>query len=268
MTAASATPAAMPRVALTVEYDGTAYCGWQAQAHSPSVQHTLEHALAQVAAGPVRVHVAGRTDTGVHATAQVVHFDPPASRPTRAWVLGTNAHLPPDVRVRTAQEVPADFHARFSAGARVYRYLLLTRTQAAALARNRAWQVGALDVPAMTQAGAALIGEHDFSAFRGAGCQSRTPMREVQRLDIGWRADWTWVQVQANAFLLHMVRNIVGMLVAVGRGELPASAAGALLAGRDRRAAPATAPPHGLYLVGVHYPARYGLVAPDPDEVP
>lgn len=257
------------RVALTVEYAGTAYCGWQSQAHAPSVQDTLERALARVAAAPVRVHVAGRTDTGVHAIGQVVHFDPPAARPLHAWVRGGNAHLPDDVRVRAACAVPADFHARFSALARHYRYLIRCRPEPSALWHARAWHIEyPLDADAMRQCAPPLLGEHDFSAFRGAGCQSRSAWRDLQRLDVTRRGPWLIIDIQANAFLLHMVRNIVGMLVAVGAGRLPVHAAAALLAGRDRRLAPPTAPAHGLYLAGVHYPAGYGLVRPDLTELP
>jgi tRNA pseudouridine38-40 synthase len=257
------------RTALILEYDGAAYRGWQAQTHAPSVQDMVERALAAIAAAPVRVHVAGRTDTGVHATGQVAHFDAPVARPRSAWVLGTNTHLPADVRIRAAHEVPQDFHARFSALARAYRYVIHNRAEPTALWRARAWQVPEpLDVSAMRAAAAALLGEHDFSAFRAAGCQSRSPKRVLQRLDVSRHGPWVVVDAQANAFLLHMVRNLVGFLVAVGRGRRGADAAGVLLAGRDRRLAPPTAPAQGLYLTGVHYPARYGLVPPPPDDLP
>lgn len=253
------------RFALGIEYDGAAFSGWQAQrrADLPTLQETLERALAAVADHPVSTVCAGRTDAGVHARAQVVHFDTTAERPERAWVLGANAHLPRGIAVQWARPVPESFHARFSAVSRSYRYLVLNRRQRSALWDGRCWQLRhALDADAMARAGQALIGEQDFSAFRGSGCQSRTPMRRVESLQVARAGECVTIDIRANAFLLHMVRNIAGALVKVGSGEREESWIGALLASRDRRQAAATAPPQGLYLVAVGYAADWGLPAP------
>ncbi|HWK53698.1 MAG TPA: tRNA pseudouridine(38-40) synthase TruA [Hyphomicrobiales bacterium] len=254
------------RVALGVEYNGAAFNGWQAQA-SPrvaTVQESLETALAAIAAAPLRVNCAGRTDAGVHASWQVVHFDPPTERPLKAWVRGVNSLLPPQVAVRWAHEVPDDFHARFSALSRCYRYLIFNApARAGRLASLVTSHFAPLDAARMRQAGQYLLGEHDFSAYRGAGCQSRTPMRNVLALDVERLGDYVSVTIEANAFLLHMVRNIVGMLLAVGEGVREPQWAAELLAGRDRRLAAKTAPAAGLTLVGVRYPAHFALPEPD-----
>lgn len=253
------------RIALSVEYDGSAYCGWQVQAHSPSVQAVLEKALSSVADEPIRVIAAGRTDTGVHALGQVVHFDTSRERPQRAWLRGVNTRLPGDVRILGGHPVADDFHARFSAIARHYRYLILNRPQAPAVGHERvAWEPRPLDVPAMQIAAGQLLGEHDFSAFRAASCQSRSPWRTLHRLDIARHGPWLVIDVVANAFLHHMVRNLVGTLLDIGTGKRPPAWAGELLAGRDRTLAGRTAPPAGLYLAAVHYPPRYGLEPPLP----
>ena len=250
------------RLALGIEYDGGAFSGWQSQRIPtlPTVQDALERALAAVADHPVSTVCAGRTDAGVHASAQVVHFDSRAARPDRAWVLGTNAHLPRGVAVQWAAPVGEGFHARFSALSRSYRYLLLNRRQRSALWDGRCWQLRhALDAEAMQRAGQALIGEQDFSAFRGSGCQSRTPMRRVEFLRVARSGDCVCIDIRANAFLLHMVRNIVGALVKIGIGERSEDWISALLAARDRRLAAETAPPQGLYLVSVAYGLEWGL---------
>jgi tRNA pseudouridine38-40 synthase len=261
--------AALPagqRIALRVEYDGAPYAGWQAQPHLDNVrtvQGEVEAALEKVAAAPVRVHCAGRTDAGVHALAQWVHFSAPAERGLKAWVVGGNAQLPPAVRIADAALVAGTFHARHSALARRYDYLIANSATAPALLAGRAlWVRDPLDVERMHASLQALLGERDFSAFRAAACQSRTPMRYLESAAVARRGDFLQVRLVANAFLHHMVRNIVGSLVAVGSGARPVDWLQTLLAGRDRRLAAATAPPQGLYLTGVRYPAEFGLREP------
>jgi tRNA pseudouridine38-40 synthase len=258
------------RIALCVEYNGAAFSGWQAQA-SPrvaTVQESLETALSRIADHPLRVNCAGRTDAGVHASWQVVHFDTPAPRPLKAWVRGANALLPSTVAVRWAQQVDAGFHARFSALSRRYRYLIHNApARAGRLAALVCSHHAPLDAARMHAAGQHLLGEHDFSAYRGAACQSRTPMRNVMALEVRRHGAYVSVEVEANAFLLHMVRNIVGMLLVVGEGTRTPAWAAELLAGRDRRLAAQTAPPDGLTLVGVRYPAHFGLPEPDADDL-
>jgi tRNA pseudouridine38-40 synthase len=248
------------RIALGIEYDGTAYNGWQRQRTGLGVQELLEKALLTVANESVECFCAGRTDTGVHATAQVVHLDTEAVRSERGWLLGLNSNLPDDINVTWVQPVSADFHARYSASARHYRYLILNRLVRSSLFRRRAWWVyQPLEQALMQQAANCLLGEHDFSAFRAAGCQARTARRTVTRLQVTRHADWLAVDISANAFLQHMVRNISGLLVAVGRGEQPPEWAAEVLAGRDRTAAGVAAPAHGLTLVGVDYPQQFAI---------
>jgi tRNA pseudouridine38-40 synthase len=252
------------RVAIGVEYDGAGLFGWQSQKNGPSVQDALERALSEVANEPVRVVGAGRTDSGVHATGQVAHFDTTARRKPRSWVLGANASLPPGICLRWARDVPADFHARFSALARSYSYLLLNRETRSALWRHRAWWVHRpLDADRMQAAGQVLVGLHDFSAFRAAECQSKSAMRRIEQLAIARHGEFLRLDVTANAFLHHMVRNIVGTLAAVGRGDRPESWVGEVLHGRDRCQGGATAPAEGLYLVHVDYGAL--LPTPPPE---
>ena len=242
------------RVAVGVEYDGAGLLGWQSQKDGPSVQAFLEEALGRVADHPVRVVGAGRTDAGVHATGQVAHFDTGAERSPRAWVLGANTALPDGVSVRWARPVGPDFHARFSARARAYSYLVLNRDARPALDGRRAWWVHRpLDAGRMHEAGACLVGEHDFSAFRAAECQSKSPVRRVLGLRVRRAGDFLRLDVVANAFVHHMVRNIVGTLAAVGRGDRPVEWVEEVLDGRDRRLGGVTAPPEGLYLVHVDY---------------
>ena len=250
------------RVALTVEYDGAGFSGWQAQRDVITVQQTLESALSSVADRPVRVHCAGRTDTGVHATNQVVHFDDPVGRSPKSWLMGTNANLPRTVAVRDARPVSAEFHARFSARSRRYRYLVYNSpTRPAIAAEHVTWVRQPLDEALMDTAAQALIGERDFSAFRAASCQSSTPMRRVDFVRVYRRGVLVCVDIQANAFLHHMVRNIVGTLIVVGRGLQPPAWAGQLLDGGDRTVAADTAAPNGLYLVAVEYPPDAGLAS-------
>ncbi|MDO8862885.1 tRNA pseudouridine(38-40) synthase TruA [Haliea sp. E1-2-M8] len=250
------------RIACRIEYDGSAYNGWQAQPHpgSRTVQQTLEAALTGIAAEPLRVHCAGRTDSGVHGHAQVIHFDAPTARSCKAWVIGSNSRLPADIRVHWAQPVPADFHARFSAQARRYRYLIAnTAIRPALLGRQLSWQRQPLDAGRMHAAAQFLLGERDFSAFRAAACQSSTPYRCVTRCEVSRRGDLVVIDIQANAFLHHMVRNIAGSLMAVGTGSREPAWIGELLGGQDRTRAAETAPAEGLYLVDVVYPARFAL---------
>ena len=250
------------RIAIGLEYDGTAYNGWQRQRTGHGVQACVEQALETVANHPVEVVCAGRTDTGVHASGQVAHFDTGSEREPRSWLLGANSNLPDDVNLTWTQAVNDEFHARYSAVSRSYRYLLLNRLQRSALFRHRAWWVHAdLDAPRMHRAAQALVGEHDFSAFRAAGCQAKTPMRNIQSISVTRNSDWLAVEVTANAFLMHMVRNITGTLVAIGCGEEGEAWAGEILDSRDRTRAGVAAPPHGLTLTDVSYPAEFELPA-------
>lgn len=248
------------RIALGIEYDGNAFCGWQTQPGGGSVQDAVEAALAQIAGVPVDVVCAGRTDAGVHATAQVVHFDTQVDRPLTAWVRGVNTFLPAAVSVGWAQPVEGDFHARFSAFGRRYRYLLLNRAQRPGVGHGRlGWDHHPLDVERMQQAAAQLIGEHDFSAFRAAGCQAKTPVKTMREASVFRAGDMIVFDFEASAFLHHMVRNLVGSLVYIGRGRHPVEWMGELLTMKDRQRAAPTFSADGLYLVGVRYEARWGL---------
>ncbi|HUX73641.1 MAG TPA: tRNA pseudouridine(38-40) synthase TruA [Steroidobacteraceae bacterium] len=257
--------AARRRVAAVVEYDGTGYAGWQSQAHAGSIQDAVQRALGFVAGHPILAVCAGRTDSGVHAVGQVVHFDADAARTARAWVLGANTRLPPAIALQWAGEVDAGFHARHSALRRTYRYCILNRSARSALARTRAaWIHRPLDAAAMHRAAQALIGEHDFSAFRSVECQSNTPLRRIDAVQVRRDGDYVWLELTANAYLHHMVRNIAGTLLAVQREADPAAALARILAGRDRRRAGMTAPAAGLYLWRVEYPPHYAIPAPQP----
>jgi len=255
------------RIALGVEYDGRGFCGWQSQADEASVQDTLEEGIAPIAGGSVRLHAAGRTDSGVHALQQVVHFDTEAERPLSAWVRGVNRHLPDSVAVLWARPVADDFHARFSATGRHYRYVLLNRAVRPALSAGRVgWFARPLDLAAMREAARLLIGKHDFSAFRAAECQARTPVRTLHRLAVCRSDDRFIFELHADAFLHHMVRNIIGVLVAVGAGKRPADWAEEVLASRDRKLAAPTFAADGLYLAGVDYDVAWGLPVTAPDQ--
>ena len=248
------------RIAVGIEYDGAAFAGWQTQAEQPTIQQITERALGSVAAQPVALTCAGRTDAGVHALGQVAHFDSHALRSGRSWVLGANSELPPDISLSWAVPVPAHFHARYCAEARTYRYLILNRTARSALVAHRAaWVHRPLDHERMAEAAAALHGEHDFSAFRSSVCQAKSPIRRMERLTVERRGDWVLIEATANAFLHHMMRNIAGLLIAIGKAESPPSFAGEVLAGRDRTRNAATAPAAGLCLMSVRYPAAFGL---------
>jgi tRNA pseudouridine38-40 synthase len=253
------------RVAAIIEYDGTDYAGWQSQTHSTSIQDAVQAALSFVAGHPVIAICAGRTDTGVHAVGQVIHFDTHAARTPRAWVLGANTKLAPTIALQWAGEVTSGFHARHRASRRIYRYAILNRSARSALQRTRAaWIHRPLDAAAMHAAAQALIGEHDFSAFRSVQCQSKTTIRRVDAIDVSREGDYIWLQITANAYLHHMVRNIVGTLLDVQRESNPAAAMTQVLTRADRRYAGATAPAAGLYLWRVDYPQIYGIPAPNP----
>ena len=250
------------RVALGIEYDGTSYNGWQRQKTGLGVQQRVEEALSVVANQPVEVICAGRTDTGVHASGQVVHFDTDSERTERGWLLGANTNLPDDVNVSWVAPVPDDFHARFSATSRSYRYLILNRLQRSALHRDRAWWVyEPLDAERMHEAAQRLLGEHDFSAFRAAGCQANTAVRTMLDISVSRDGDWITLEVTANAFLQHMVRNIMGTVATVGLGEQGTEWISEVLESRDRKAGGIAAPAHGLTLVGVAYPGEFGIPA-------
>jgi tRNA pseudouridine38-40 synthase len=248
------------RLALGIEYDGSRFLGWQTQPGGGTVQDVLQTAMTAIAGEDVRVTCAGRTDRGVHACEQVIHFDPPVPRPDTAWVRGVNAMLPDSVAVLWAQPVDDAFHARFSAIARSYRYILLNRRVRPALsARHAGWFHRALDVESMRRASAFLVGEHDFSAFRSAECQAKTPVRRVNKLEIERIGERIDVVISANAFLHHMVRNIVGTLVYVGMGKHPPPWVQDVLMTRERALAAPTFGPEGLYLEAVEYGPEWGL---------
>jgi tRNA pseudouridine38-40 synthase len=254
----------MARFAAGVEYDGRAYSGWQFQPGLETVQGVVQTALSRVADSQIDCVCAGRTDAGVHALAQIVHFDSDAARTERAWRLGANTYLPSDVSVVWVREVATHFHARFSATARSYRYFIFNRDSRPALGFRRAtWERRPLDAPRMHAAAQALLGEHDFSAFRAIECQAKSPVRTVEKLEVRRQAEWVTVDITANAFLHHMVRNLAGLLISVGTGESPPERVANVLAARDRKANAATAPPDGLYLAAVRYPAEFGLPGAD-----
>jgi tRNA pseudouridine38-40 synthase len=250
------------RIALGVEYDGSAFRGWQAQLDpaQATVQETLEGALTRIADHEVRVHCAGRTDAGVHAAGQVAHFDTASERLAKAWVQGANSLLPPQVAVRWAQPVSADFHARFAATSRRYRYVVCnTGVRPAQLAAFVTWHRNPLDAQAMHAAGQYLLGERDFSAYRAQACQSRTPMRCVTEVSVRRLGELVVMDIEANAFLLHMVRNIMGVLLVIGEGAAPPQWAREVLDARDRTRAADTAPACGLSLLQVRYPEHFAL---------
>jgi tRNA pseudouridine38-40 synthase len=249
------------RIALGVEYDGTRFRGWQSQASGVRcVQTELEAALTRVADQSIQTICAGRTDAGVHATAQVVHFDTTAERPDHGWVLGCNSNVPRDLGVRWMRSVSDDFHARFSATERHYKYLIQDDRVRPTLLRHRVtWTRKRLSVERMAKGGRHLLGEHDFSSFRSSECQAHSPIRTVDQLTIRRAGQFVVMDVQANAFLHHMVRNIAGVLMAVGSGDCSTQWPADVLKARDRRAGGVTAPAQGLYLVGVRYPECHDL---------
>lgn len=253
------------RIAIGLEYDGTAYNGWQRQRVGDGVQAHVEAALQAVANEPVEVTCAGRTDTGVHASGQVAHFDTSSQRDARSWLLGANSNLPDDVNLTWAHRVSDEFHARYSATSRSYHYLILNRLQRSALHRNRAWWVHReLDADHMNEAAQCLVGEHDFSAFRAAGCQAATPVRDINKISVHRDGEWVHLSVSANAFLMHMVRNITGTLVAIGCGDESVAWGRQVLDSGDRTRGGIAAPPHGLTLTDVDYPPEFDL-PPNPN---
>lgn len=249
------------RIALGIEYNGSQFSGWQRQKHGTrTVQECVEKALSVVADEPVQVVCAGRTDTGVHATGQVVSFDSQSERPLKAWVQGVNAHLPDDVSSVWACEVDEDFSARFTATARQYRYAILNRPgRSAVFHSNVTWRHGAINEKIMHVAAQALIGEQDFSSFRSSACQAEHARRNIHYVTVSRKADFIFIDIEANAFLHHMVRNIAGVLLEIGRGDKEPEWVSELLEARDRTVSGITAPPGGLYLMSVVYPPQYGL---------
>lgn len=250
------------RIAIGVEYDGRAYCGWQQQSAASSVQAALQRAIGTIADEPVQLICAGRTDAGVHAFEQIAHFDTRATRSHSAWLMGTNRELAPDISVSWVRTVADHFHARYSAVTRTYRYLILNRPARSALMAGRALVVHQpLDVDSMRAGAQWLSGEHDFSAFRSSECQSKSPIRRLQSLRVARSGPWVAIDVTANAFLHHMVRNIAGLLIAIGQGRSPPERAREQLESRQRSTGAATAAAHGLYLWQVEYPPQFGLPA-------
>jgi tRNA pseudouridine38-40 synthase len=260
---------AVTRIALGIQYDGSAFCGWQSQPHGKTVQDALERALREFAQTPLQTVVAGRTDTGVHGLGQVVHFDTELDRTDFSWVRGTNAFLPKTVAVQWAKPMPDTFHARFSAFERTYYYALYVHPVRSPMLSARAgWVHTPLDVEAMRAATAYLIGEHDFSAFRSSECQAKTPVKHLYQIDVRQQGDFIHFRFRANAFLHHMVRNLMGCLVAIGRGRYPATWMAEVLASRDRNHAAPTFMPDGLYLAQVGYPEEFAVPAAQSGSVP
>ena len=250
----------MHRIALGVRYDGAAYHGWQSQENLTTVQGMVESALSFVANHQVNVVCAGRTDAGVHASAQVIHFDTKSYRDDHSWVYGANSNLPQDISILWAKPVDQTFHARFSAVARRYRYVVYNHDiRPGILRRSIGWYYKQLDAKRMQDAAEHLLGKHDFSSFRGAGCQAKNPDRLIHQIEIYRIRRMLVIEVQANAFLLHMVRNIVGVLVEIGSGAKPVGWAREVLDARDRTKAGMTISPNGLYLVEVTYPMEFKL---------
>jgi tRNA pseudouridine38-40 synthase len=246
------------RIALGIEYDGQHFYGWQKQTGLRTIQGSLEQALSIIADEPIELFCAGRTDAGVHAAGQVVHFDTTSQRQLRAWTLGTNTHLPPSISVTWAQEVTDDFHARFCALSRCYRYLIYnTPIRSAILSGKVTWHAYPLNIKEMQIASQYLLGEQDFTSFRSSQCESKTAMRNIHYINITQQSDIISVEIQANAFLHHMVRNIIGVLKKVGEGIQKPIWTKEVLAAQDRRSAAETAPPDGLYLLKVGYPEAF-----------
>lgn len=248
------------RIAALLEYDGSNFSGWQRQEQARSVQRCVEEALSKVADEPIQVTVAGRTDAGVHALAQVIHFDTTAARNGYSWVRGAVSHLPDDVALLWADEVDSGFHARFSATGRRYHYVVLNRPIRPTYLRGRVcWEYRLLDVEAMQKGAKCLLGEHDFSSFRSAECRAKSPVRELRALDVTRHGEFVHIHAYANAFLQHMVRNIAGVLMDIGAGEKKPGWAKEVLEARDRTQGGVTAPPDGLYLTDIEYPAQFKI---------
>jgi len=251
------------KIALGIEYCGTQYCGWQRQEIPGSIQENVEDALSKIADQHIKIYCAGRTDTGVHALHQVVHFETEAERKMYSWVVGTNVNLPDDISILWAKEVDDDFHARFSVTMRTYRYIILNRRSRPGLQYGKvSWECQPLDENRMQLAAESLIGEHDFTSFRAVACQANSPIRDVRSLDISRIDDYVVLEIKASAFLHHMVRNIVGVLLEIGSGQADISWAAEVLAVKDRTKAAKTAAPDGLYLAMIQYPEKYGIPMP------
>jgi tRNA pseudouridine38-40 synthase len=256
------------KIALGIEYQGTQYCGYQRQLDCPTVQGNLERALSSIANEPIGLTCAGRTDTGVHAVGQVVHFETASIRQLKAWVQGANTKLPLDIRISWAKEVGEDFHARFSAGSRQYRYVIYNRgVNSAVLANRVTWIYSHLDVDKMHQGAQALLGHHDFSSFRASGCQANNALRTIESVSVSRKGNFVFIDIQANAFLHHMVRNIAGTLFQLGLSEKPVEWVAELLTLMDRTKAAGTAPASGLYFVNAFYPEQYEIPKVALDEV-
>jgi tRNA pseudouridine38-40 synthase len=254
-------PKGMQRIAMGVEYNGKLFRGFQAQRTGvPTVQQALEDILSSICDEPISLVCAGRTDMGVHATNQVIHFDTVAERPERAWLRGANTQLPNGISIHWAQQVSPLFHSRFSARSRTYRYIIFNNPTPSALMQDTVtWDRRRLDIAAMQASSRYLLGEHDFSSFRGADCQAKNPIRRVDKVDISCLGKFIIIEIQATAFLYHMVRNIVGVLSAVAAGEKPVEWVDQVLQSRDRTKAGVTAPAAGLYLVNVEYEKKFNL---------
>ncbi len=250
------------KIALGIEYAGCNYYGWQRQSISPTIQETLESALSKIANERIKIHCAGRTDTGVHAIQQVVHFETSSQRDLHAWVSGTNTILSKDIAVTWALDVDDDFHARFSAERRTYQYLILNRQARPAIFNGLVtWECRPLDFEIMKQASSCFVGKHDFSSYRAVACQAKSPVRTIHSFEIDRLDDWIVITLCANAFLHHMVRNIAGVLMAIGLNKKEVNWAADVLAARDRTVGGVTAPPDGLYLVDIQYPQRFSIPA-------
>lgn len=248
------------RIAAGIEYDGRPYCGWQYQDHSPSVQEEVEKAFSQVADHELRVICAGRTDTGVHATGQVIHFDTDSQRTDYSWLRGSNTNLPPSVSVQWVKPVDEEFHARFSARNRAYRYVICNRPERTAVFNGLVtWNHVPLQLERMRAAAKHLLGEHDFSSFRAAGCQAKSPVRTIHKLELTQQGEFIVIDIEANAFLHHMVRNIAGILMAIGCGDAEPEWTSEVLEHRDRKLGGVTASPSGLYLTKVVYPENFAI---------
>lgn len=248
------------RIAMGLEYNGAYYHGWQSQLGLLTVQDSVEAALSKLANQPIQVHCAGRTDVGVHASGQVIHFDTDAKRSDSAWVWGSNTYLSPHIRVLWVKEIPIDFHARFKALTRRYRYIIYNHPVASGIFKDQVtWVYNALCEKRMAQAAQCFLGEHDFSAYRASGCQARNPIRTLHHFDIHRRGPMLIMDIEGSGFLHHMVRNIAGVLIKIGEKKRPITWAQEVLVSTDRRLGAATASPKGLYLVDVTYPSEYGL---------
>ncbi len=248
------------KIAAGVEYRGHTYSGWQKQTHSPSIQEQVESALSSVANQPVAVTCAGRTDAGVHALNQVIHFETDALREDRAWVFGGNTYLPGDIALTWARAVAADFHARYRALSRLYQYIILNRPARPALNTHHvAWEPRALDPEKMSQAALSLTGEHDFTSYRAKSCQATSPIREIKKIAVRREGEYIYILIEANAFLHHMVRNIAGVLMAIGMGRQKVGWEMEVLKAKDRAHGGVTAAASGLYLLDVNYPEKYGI---------